>query len=185
MFGDYDSATAFESAHLQWSEIDVLLVDVRLPDGDGVELAKRFQMSRKASAPVVVVSGRPTAELLGRISSNLSSPWAFLLKNSNGLANLRKAIDAVRNGLVMVDQQAHGALSVAGEVRTLSESELSVMQLVASGESNASVAKRLFVSEKSVERLLTSIYQKYELEGLSKVSNPRVLATLKFLGLAR
>jgi two-component system response regulator DesR len=180
---DFPSCSAFLQYQNQWSNIDVLIVDVRLPDGDGVDLAATFQKVRNAPIPVVVISGRPTAELLGRITASLEGSWAFLLKNSNGLANFRTAIDAVQKGLVMVDSVAQHSLNEGSLAAGISESERSVMRLVAAGESNASVAKQLHISEKTVERLLTSVYQKYGLEGTSKVSNPRVVATLKFLGL--
>lgn len=184
LYKSFHSFASFVEAKSNWDDIDILIVDVRLPDGDGVELARTFQESRPTLVPVVVISGRPSAELLGRISETLVGSWAYLLKNSNGLGNLRKAIDAVQDGFVMVDPQAQGTLRVPGYLQVLTEPEQSVMQLVASGESNASVAKHLFISEKSVERLLTTVYQKYGLEGSSKVTNPRVAATLRFLGLA-
>ena len=110
--------------------------------------------------------------------------WAFLLKNSNGLANLRQAIAAVRSGFVMVDPQLK-RFSINDDEATLTDQEISVMQLVAEGKANAVIALETSTSEKTVERLLTHIYSKYGLVGTSKTENPRVRATLIFRGLAK
>ena len=47
------------------------------------------------------------------------------------------------------------------------------------------LAGEIFASEKTVERVLSSIYSKYGLVGTSKVENPRVRATLIFRGLSK
>jgi DNA-binding NarL/FixJ family response regulator len=114
----------------------------------------------------------------------LNGGWAFLLKNSNGLSNLRQAISAVQSGLVMVDPNLKSMFQRGGQNLALTDQERSVMERVAEGKSNAVIAKETFASEKTVERVLSSIYSKYALVGTSKVENPRVRATLIFRGLA-
>jgi hypothetical protein len=115
----------------------------------------------------------------------MSGGWAFLLKNSNGLANLRQALQAVQSGLVMVDPDLKKLFSSPGLSSSLTAQERSVMEKVAEGKSNAVIAKEIFASEKTVERVLSSIYSKYELVGTSKMENPRVRATLIFRGLSK
>lgn len=63
------------------------------------------------------------------------------------------------------------------------DQERSAMDKVAEGKSNAVISEELFTSEKTVERLLSSIYSKYGLIGTSKLENPRVRATLIYRGL--
>lgn len=162
--------------------VDVILTDVYLGDGDGVSTAAQLAASRPGEIGIVVISGRPSSDLFQRLSRELSGGWAFLLKNSNGLANLSQAIHAVRGGMVMVDPNLP-RMAGSGGTAALTDQEVAVMQRVADGKSNATIAKEIFMSEKSVERILSSVYQKYAIEGSSKTQNPRVRATLQFRGL--
>ncbi len=165
------------------SDADILINDVKLPDGDGVEAA--LKVLRKVGEPqgLIVLSGQASIQVFDRLSQQLEGGWAFLLKNSNSLANLRRAIEAVRNGFVMVDPQIQ-KLSVKGTGElVLTDQERAVMQLVAGGNSNVAIAREVFLSRNSVEKLLHSVYTKYGIAGISKTQNPRVIATLIFRGL--
>ncbi len=167
------------------SDADILINDVTLPDGDGVEAA--FKALRKVGKPqgLIVLSGQASIEVFDRLSQQLEGSWAFLLKGFNSLANLRQAIEAVRNGFVMVDPRLQ-KLSVNGTGEpVLTDQERAIMQLVSGGKSNMAIARELFVSEKTVERLLHSVYTNYGIAGMSKTENPRVIATLIFRGLQR
>jgi DNA-binding NarL/FixJ family response regulator len=172
------SATSVSSAH-------VIIADIVLPDGDGLDAAFKALEANNSGQGLVVISGRPTSDLFDRLSSRLNGGWAFLLKNSNGLANLRQAISAVQSGLVMVDPSLKTMFNRAGQNLSLTDQERSVMERVAEGKSNVVIAGEIFASEKTVERVLSSIYSKYGLVGTSKVENPRVRATLIFRGLSK
>ncbi len=172
-----------DAADSSVSDADILICDVNLPDGNGVEAA--FKVLRKVGKPqgLIALSGEASIEVLNRLSQQLEGSWAYLLKSFNSLANLRQAIDAVRSGFVMVDPQIQ-RLSVSGASEpVLTDQEQAVMKLVADGKSNAGIAQEVFLSEKTVERLLRSIYNKYGIPSMSKTENPRVVAALKYRGL--
>lgn len=181
-FRSIQSFNASKSTTVQ--RADVIIADIVLPDGDGLEAALKVLEGNNFSQGLVVISGRPTSDLFDRLSNQLNGGWAFLLKNSNGLSNLRQAINAVQSGLVMVDPNLKSMFQRGGQNLALTDQERSVMERVAEGKSNAVIAKETFASEKTVERVLSSIYSKYALVGTSKVENPRVRATLIFRGLA-
>jgi DNA-binding NarL/FixJ family response regulator len=162
---------------------NLLICDVQLPDGDGITAALSALSILDPKPGLIVISGRPTADLFARLSENVDGGWAFLLKNHNGLANFTQAISAVRSGLVMVDPNLKTIFSKSERSMTLTDQERTVMDKVARGMSNAVIAGEIFASEKTVERLLTSIYSKYDLVGTSKLENPRVRATLIYRGL--
>jgi len=165
------------------SDADILINDVNLPDGNGVEAA--FKALRKVGKPqgLIVLSSQASIEVFDRLSQQLEGSWAFLLKNFNSLANLRQAIEAVRSGFVMVDPHLQ-KLSVNGtDEPVLTLQERAIMQGVSSGKSNMAIAREISLSEKTVERLLHSVYTKYGIAGMSKTENPRVVATLKYRGL--
>ncbi len=181
-FRSIQSFNASKSTTVQ--QADVIIADIVLPDGDGLEAALKALEGNNFSQGLVVVQRRPTSDLFDRLSNQLNGGWAFLLKNSNGLSNLRQAISAVQSGLVMVDPNLKSMFQRGGQNLALTDQERSVMERVAEGKSNAVIAKETFASEKTVERVLSSIYSKYALVGTSKVENPRVRATLIFRGLA-
>lgn len=165
------------------ASVDLLVIDLALPDGDGLEVALEVIERRGLHIPVVVISGKPTPGLFDRLSRDLNGGWAFLLKDSNGLASFRKAIDAALDGLVMVDPNLKSLFVKSGQNASLTPQETQVMALVSEGMSNSGIAAKIFVSEKTIERVLSNLYLKYGLARTSKVENPRVRATLIFRGL--
>lgn len=180
----FRSIEAFNAAiETSLMDVDLLLVDVRLPDGDGIEAISRIRTRRNTLIPAVVISGHFQPRLFDRLSSTLDSGWAFLYKDSNGLSSLMHSIEAVLDGLVMIDPRVRGVDATFPGNSLLTPQEDSIMNLVSIGKSNASIAAELYVSEKTVERALTSIYSKFGLIGVSKVVNPRVRATLLYRNL--
>lgn len=180
----FRSMQAFKSApQSSVQEADIIITDLFLADGDSLDAVLRAIASNPKKQRLVVISGRPTSDLFDRLSNGMSGGWAFLLKNSNGLANLRQAIQAVQSGLVMVDPELKNLFLLPGTNSSLTVQERSLMEKVSEGKSNAVIAKETFSSEKTVERVLSSVYSKYSLVGTSKTENPRVRATLIFRGL--
>ena len=183
---EFSTISAFNSSLLTTiKDANLIIVDLVLPDGDGLTAALEAMNSLPNKMGIIVISGRPTPDLFARLSENVNGGWAFLLKNSNGLANLRQAINAVQSGLVMVDPGLKKLFSRDGKAANLTEQERAAMDKVAEGKSNAVICQELFTSEKTVERILSSIYSKYGLVGTSKLENPRVRATLIYKGLAK
>lgn len=163
--------------------VDLLVVDLALPDGDGLDIVLEVVKHHGRDIPVVVMSGKPTSGLFDRLSRDLNGGWAFLLKDSNGLASFRKAIDAALDGLVMVDPNLKSLFANTGRNAVLTPQESQVMALVSEGMSNSGIAAKIFVSEKTIERVLSNLYLKYGLAKTSKTENPRVRATLIYRGL--
>ena len=184
--GQFGTAAEFASAvEGSVKDADIMIIDVMLPDGDGVESALAAMQQNRTSPGLIVISGHANVDLFERLSNQMEGGWAFLLKNSNGLANLRQAIAVVRSGFVMVDPQLKRLSINDPKGSALTDQEKSIMRLVAEGKANAVIAREIFASEKTVERLLSHVYFKYGLAGTSKTENPRVRATLIFRGLAK
>jgi two-component system response regulator DevR len=162
---------------------NLLICDVQLPDGDGITAALGALQVLDPKPCLIIISGRPTADIVTRLSKNIDGGWALLHRNYNGLANLAQAISAVRSGLVMVDPNSKISFNSTDCNMSLTNQERTVMEHVSYGMSNATIAGKTFTSEKTVERLLSLIYRKYGLVGTSKLENPRVRATLMYRGL--
>lgn len=182
--GNYRTASEFQSAVISGEvSADLFVVDLVLPDGDGLDVSLKAIEHIGQHVPLVVISGRPTDGLFDRLSKELNGGWAFLCKDSNGLASLRRAVDAVRDGLVMVDPNLKKLFASNGRNAQLTTQESQIMGLVSEGMSNSGIAGKIFMSEKTVERVLSNLYLKYGLARTSKEDNPRVRATLIFRGL--
>ncbi len=163
--------------------VDVLIAESRLPDGEGVDVAVALRKVSGTEVSAVIMSGRPTADLFNRMSLALHAGWAFIHKRTSGIENLRQAISVAQSGLVMVDPQLRNSSGPSDVEHLLTESEREILKRVAEGKANKIIAEELFTSEKTVERHLSAVYQKLSLDGKSKAVNPRVAASLRYLGL--
>lgn len=182
--GSYQNVADFRQALITDGQpIDLMIVDLVLPDGDGLSAAIDVINHAGTDIPVIVISGRPTGGLFDRLSRELNGGWAFLLKDSNGLASLRRAVDATLDGLVMLDPNLKTLFTGTGLNAQLTPIESQIMTLVSQGMSNSGIAGKVLVSEKTVERVLSNLYLKFGLTRVAKDENPRVRATLIFRGL--
>ncbi len=109
----------------------------------------------------------------------------YLLKDR--IAEVDRFIDAVRRvddgGSVLdpeVVAQMLGRRREDGPLDTLTEREREVLKAMAEGQTNRAISEELFVSQRAVERHLTSIFQKLDLSG-GDGGHRRVLAVLAYL----
>lgn len=164
--------------------IDVMVVDLNLPDGNGLDLAAAASNGTLgAGRPrgVVVLSGEARFDLVAELPTRLACSWGYLLKSTNTSRRLRQAIDAVVAGLVMIDPELHrlgGQADVT--LATLTDGEREVLAAVAAGMSNRAIADEVHSSVKTVERVLSTIYAKLGIDARDEAVNPRVQAVLRW-----
>jgi DNA-binding NarL/FixJ family response regulator len=141
-------------------DVDVLLMDLRMPRMGGVEAIKLL-MKRSPNVRVLVLTTFDSdADVLPAIEAGATG---YLLK------------DAPREELVRAVRAAHEGQSVLapsvatrllGRVRTpapaeiLTEREINILALIATGATNREAAKQLFISEATVKTHLLHIYAK-------------------------
>lgn len=184
LVGAYTTGAGFVDAAPTWvNQVDVMLVDVGLPDGDGIDLAVKVAKTAGRNIPLVVLSGKAHVEDVARVQKQYSGGWSFITKGANGLKHLRSAIEAARAGMVMIDPHIQAAAAVPEVVATLTEQERGILASIAMGRSNQAIANEHFLSVKSVERVISSIYDKLGVNHDTKSTNPRVSVTLRYLGL--
>jgi DNA-binding NarL/FixJ family response regulator len=165
--------------------VDVMIVDLKLPDGDGLALAAEVThggLDGVRPRGVVILSGNSRPDLIAELPSTLGTAWAYLLKGSNTTQRLRQALNAVASGLVMIDPALHASADeTQARLSQLSESERLVLASVAVGLSNRAIAEEVHSSVKTVERLLTGIYSKLGIDPSDEATNPRVQAALRYV----
>ncbi|MBB5790345.1 response regulator transcription factor [Jiangella mangrovi] len=169
---------------------DVLLTDVRMPPGqgdEGIRAAEQFRVSQP-DLGVIVLSQYVEPDWALRLFEPSAAGRAYLLKERVGdVAQLRQAIESVRTGGSMLDPRVVEALVRARTARTrsplalLTPAETNVLELMARGLSNAGIAARLQLSERAVEKRITTVLAKLDLGPDDADAHRRVRAVLLYL----
>lgn len=169
---------------------DVVVTDIRMPPGYGDEGIRAVE-SLAESHPglgVIVLSQYVEPEWALRLFEPGASGRAYLLKERVGdLAQIRRAIDAVRAGETVLDPRVVEALIHAraqrdrSPVARLTPREVEVLQLVATGLSNAAIATTLTLTERAVEKHIGAILTKLDLPPDDAEVHRRVRAVLVYL----
>lgn len=128
----------------------------------------------EAAASVIATRRQPSRSL----SPSRVVPFALHGESASQLPKLLQTCHALSLEL----RAKHAPTTVNAE--QLSTTETQVLALVAQGKSNGMIAHDLGVAEKTVERSLTSIYTKIGMKADVRNQNPRVVAALRYLGLA-
>lgn len=167
---------------------DVLIADIRMPPehtDDGLRAA--IELRRELpQVGVLILSQYVEEHYAQRLLADDAVGVGYLLKDR--IADVDAFTDAVRrvaDGGVVLDPEvvAHmlGRRRDAGPLATLTARERDVLAAIAEGYTNRAIAERLFVSERAVERHVTSIFDKLELTAVPG-GHRRVLSVLAFLG---
>jgi DNA-binding NarL/FixJ family response regulator len=179
-------ATARAAAHAL--RPDALSVDIGLPDGDGIALAR--ELTALPWCPRVVLISWLDAryyeddyalELIGEHPEGVG----YLLKKRVGdVEAFVQAVARVAAGGSALDPEVVGRMlgrrRTDGPLQRLSPRERDVLAAMAEGKSNQGIAKALVVTEAAVEKHVTGIFHKVDL-GPTPTEHRRVLAVLTYL----
>ena len=168
---------------------DVVVTDIRMPPGnadEGIQAAARLRETHP-SVGVVVLSHYANPSYALALLERGSEGRAYLLKERvEDVEELVGAIRAVAVGGYVIDSKVVEAL-VAAEGRSedsplnqLTPRERDVLREMAEGKNNAAIAGALFLTERSVEKVIHSIFQKLGLSWETAVHR-RVKAVILYL----
>ncbi len=146
---------------------DVVLMDIRLPDGDGVEACRTIRAARPQCRVVMLTSYADDEAL---ISSVLAGASGYLLKQTRGQEVVR-AIEEAAAGRSLLDPAAAARLLQhfrdlargRDELSQLTSQERRVLELVAEGKTNREIGEALNLAEKTVKNYVSSILSKLQL----------------------
>ena len=148
---------------------DVVIMDVRLPDGNGVEACRAIREVRPETKVIMLTSYADDEALFASIIAGASG---YLLKQTRGQAVV-DAVTAVASGRSLLDPDVTG--KVLERVRqgrgddpalaSLTEQERKVLAGLAEGHTNREISEMLFLSEKTVKNYVSRILDKL---GLSR-----------------
>jgi DNA-binding NarL/FixJ family response regulator len=169
---------------------DVVVTDIRMPPGntdEGIQAATRLRETRP-EVGVVVLSQYATPSYVLALLEGGSERRAYLLKERvSDLDQLVAAIRAVADGGSVMDPKvvetlvAENARGEESPLNELTPRERDVLREMAEGKNNAAIAEALVLTERSVEKVIHSIFLKLGLTWETAV-HKRVKAVILYLG---
>ncbi|GAA1601312.1 response regulator transcription factor [Kribbella sancticallisti] len=139
---------------------DVVVLDVGLPDGDGLRVARELR-DRYAELGIVVLTSSTDDDVLFRaLETGVSAFVCKTAPNAEVLAAIRHAAVAAASFTATGLALALGRRAAAGVGLTLSPREKQVLRLLADGQSVPSIAKSMFVSPSTAKTYVGRLYEK-------------------------
>jgi two-component system, NarL family, response regulator DevR len=181
VIGESDSAEE-AIARIPALRPDVAVLDVRLPDGSGIEVCRAIRSVDPTLKALILTSYDDDEALFSAIMAGASG---YVLKDVKR-GDLLHAVERVHAGQSLIDpalvsrvlDRVRNGPQVAPELENLSEQEMTLLGFVAEGLTNRQISERMFLSEKTVKNYVSNLLGKL---GLERRTQAAVLAT-KLLG---
>ncbi|HZP92269.1 MAG TPA: response regulator transcription factor [Burkholderiales bacterium] len=155
---------------------DIVLMDLRMPGMGGVEAIRQIRLEDPKAAVIVLTTFDHDEDVYAGLRAGAK---AYLLKDIQP-EELFKSIRAVMSGEVYLPSKIAGKLALRMQGEPLTEREVQILQLLAEGKSNRSIAQSLFISESTVKSHLKSLFTK-----LDATSRAEAIALAARKGLVR
>ncbi|WP_459545923.1 response regulator [Nocardia sp. X0981] len=158
---------------------DIAVLDVRLPDGNGIELCRELRSGNEDLRCLMLTSFTDDQAMLDAILAGASG---YVVKDITGL-DLVRAIREVAAGKSLLDNRAAAALmakfraeaeTATGPLAGLTEQERTLLALLGEGLTNRQIAGRMFLAEKTVKNYVSRLLTKL---GVERRTQAAVLAT--------
>ncbi|MDA0874891.1 MAG: response regulator transcription factor [Bacteroidetes bacterium] len=148
---------------------DVVLVDLRIPEMDGIEVLRRIRQDYPL-IKILVVSMHAGSAYVTRAVRN--GAHGYLLKNSD-IRDLSQAIDTIMSGGTWFSPTIAAAIDENGRVadpyEDLTTREREVLQLVAEGKTATDIRDILYISARTVEKHRSNLMKKLGLKSHAEV----------------
>ena len=166
-----EAATSAESIELaRRFRPDLIVMDVRLPDGSGIEACREIR-AEMPETRVVILTSYPDEEAV--FSAIIAGASGYLLKQVRG-RDLVAALEAVGRGESLLDPAVTEKVldrvrriatsGATDELAQLTGQEQKILLLVAEGKTNKEIATEVFLSDKTVKNYVSSILSKLNLQ---------------------
>lgn len=169
---------------LKNNEVDVILMDIRMPIMNGVEAVKEIR-KEKYNCKIIMLTTFNEDEYIFEALSNGAN--GYFLKDVEG-EKLYGAIKNIRNGKVLLheditekvvtaftnmytkDKKEENQVKIKGEFEELTERESEIARLVTEGLSNKEIAERLYLSIGTVKNYISKILDKLGLRDRTQIA---------------
>jgi DNA-binding NarL/FixJ family response regulator len=168
---------------------DVVVTDIRMPPGgvdEGIQAAERLRETHSEVGVVVLSQYSQPAYALALLEGGTARRAYLLKERVEEVGQLVAAIRAVAEGGSMIDPKVVEALVTANAraeqspLHELTAREREVLQAMAEGKNNAAIAEALYLAERSVEKVIHSIFLKLGLTWEGSI-HKRVKAVILYL----
>ena len=168
---------------------DAVLTDIRMPPShttEGIDAAKRIRADHPGTGVVVLSQYVEDDYALELLADGVSGLGYLLKERISDLDELVRALREVCRGGSALDPKVVEALlarrsaELHSPLLALTAREREVLQEMATGRNNATIAKRLYMSDRAVEKHISGVFSKLGLNDEEEV-NRRVMAVLAFL----
>jgi DNA-binding NarL/FixJ family response regulator len=168
---------------------DVVLTDIRMPPNgldEGIQAAERLRTTHPGIGVVVLSQYGEPGYAVALLEGGTARRGYLLKERVNDLDQLVGAIRAVADGGSTIDPKvveglvAEKARSEESSLSQLTPRELDVLHEMAEGKNNAAIAQALFVTERSVEKVIHSIFVKLGIAWEQEI-HKRVKAVILYL----
>ncbi|NNH69299.1 response regulator transcription factor [Nocardia uniformis] len=157
---------------------DVAVLDVRLPDGNGIELCRDLLSTLDDLRCLILTSFTDEQAMLDAILAGASG---YVVKDIKGM-ELTAAIKEIGSGRSLLDNRAAAALMARlrrstepdGPLAGLTEQERKLLDLLGEGLTNRQIAERMFLAEKTVKNYVSRLLAKL---GMERRTQAAVLAS--------
>ena len=156
---------------------DVVVLDMRLPDGNGAELCRELLLQLPELRCLMLTS---YPEQAASDAARRAGAAGFLLKQVRGVA-LVSAVRAVGEGRLLFDDDAVAVprprsprSDESDRIRRLTEQERTVLRLIGEGLTNRQIGERMGLAEKTVKNYTSHVLAKL---GLQRRTQAAILAT--------
>ncbi|MFD6355390.1 response regulator transcription factor [Nocardia tengchongensis] len=157
---------------------DVAVLDVRLPDGNGIELCRDLLAEIDDLRCLILTSYTDEQAMMDAILAGASG---YVVKDIKGM-ELAKAIKEVGAGRSLLDNRAAAALMARlrrstefdGPMAGLTDQERKLLDLLGDGLTNRQIAERMFLAEKTVKNYVSRLLAKL---GMERRTQAAVLAS--------
>ncbi|MEV0236256.1 response regulator transcription factor [Nonomuraea sp. NPDC050786] len=147
---------------------DVAVLDVRLPDGSGVDVCREVRSRLPGLACLMLTSFADDDALFDAVMAGASG---YVLKQIHG-SDLVAAVRTVASGQSLLDPQTTAAMlqrlrDQAGRkdpLATLSEQERHILDLIGEGLTNRQIGERMFLAEKTVKNYVSNLLAKLNMQ---------------------
>jgi len=164
---------------------DVAILDARLPDGSGIDVCRDVRAVDSSIKGLILTSYEDDEALFAAIMAGAAG---YVLKQIRG-TDLVDAVRRVAAGQSLLDpavtqrvlERIRSGVEQPRELRSLTEQERRILELIAEGLTNREIAERMFLAEKTVKNYVSSLLAKLNLERRTQAA---VLAT-RLLGQRR
>ena len=155
---------------------DLVVMDVRLPDGSGIEACREIRAEFPATR-IVILTSYPDEEAV--FASIVAGASGYLLKQIRG-RDLVAALESVGKGESLLDPAVTEKVldrvrriasgTYTDELAQLTRQEQKILLLIAEGKTNKQIAAEIFLSDKTVKNYVSSILAKLNLQRRSQAA---------------